>query len=694
MDELELKDTMSLEGSAFQSRLPYNEMISLEEATFPDVLPKFSAGYNTYLMLRNTMLKLWLENPKEELIVEAVVSYLNSVNQLTDGNLCSRVHKFLDRHGYINFGIFTQHSKVQLDKKAKIIVLGAGMAGLSVARKLTSLGMDVTVIEARDHVGGRVASYRKGKYVADLGAMVVTGLGGNPVNVIRKQVNMELHQIKQDCPLFETGGKRVPKEKDELVEHEFNKLLEASARLSQETSRNPKWKNLSLGEAFELVIQVQEKRVKEKLISHWKKISELQCNMKDVLSRMHELETTSVKLRDEVALLEETKDTNISDKFKLKCKLRDWRAVCKEYDIISVKRQKLESEILHLESNQPSDIYLSSKDRQLLDWHLANLEFANATTLDKLSLQHWNQDDPYEFSGSHMVVKNGYSTMPTAYAESLNIKLQTAVRKIKYSETGCQVIVQSTNVNSSETTLDCDAVVCALPLGVLRPPDPELDHGPSIEFSPPLPSWKTDAINRLGFGNLNKVILCFDRAFWDTNASLFGHIGATTSSRGELFLFWSIYKAPVLIALVAGSAAKVMEHIGDGVVEARAVAVLRGIFGVENVPEPISCTVTRWGSDPWCRGSYSYIATGSTGKDYDVMAEPVDSLGTPFEKVMEKGKPRLFFAGEHTMRNYPATVHGAMMSGMREAARIADIFLGSLTPPNTTSGRKTSPSKL
>ena len=28
-----------------------------------------------------------------------------------------------------------------------------------------------------------------------------------------------------------------------------------------------------------------------------------------------------------------------------------------------------------------------------------------------------------------------------------------------------------------------------------------------------------------------------------------------------------------------------MEHIGDGVVEARAVAVLRGIFGAENVPE-------------------------------------------------------------------------------------------------------------
>ena len=29
----------------------------------------------------------------------------------------------------------------------------------------------------KDRVGGRVATFRKGNYVADLGAMVVTGLG-------------------------------------------------------------------------------------------------------------------------------------------------------------------------------------------------------------------------------------------------------------------------------------------------------------------------------------------------------------------------------------------------------------------------------------------------------------------------------------------------------------------------------------
>lgn len=57
--------------------------------------------------------------------------------------------------------------------------------------------------------------------------------------------------------------------------------------------------------------------------------------------------------------------------------------------------------------------------------------------------------------------------------------------------------------------------------------------------------------------------------------------------------------------------------------------------------------------------------------------------------------PRVFFAGEHTIRNYPATVHGAFLSGLREAARIADQFLGapyavptvSVSAPVTNSGQ-------
>ena len=39
--------------------------------------------------------------------------------------------------------------------------------------------------------------------------------------------------------------------------------------------------------------------------------------------------------------------------------------------------------------------------RQLLDWHMANLEFANAAMLGTLSMRSWDQDDPFEIQGSH-----------------------------------------------------------------------------------------------------------------------------------------------------------------------------------------------------------------------------------------------------------------------------------------------------
>lgn len=58
-------------------------------------------------------------------------------------------------------------------------------------------------------------------------------------------------------------------------------------------------------------------------------------------------------------------------------------------------------------------------------------------------------------------------------------------------------------VNTRSTTqtfiYKCDAVLCTLPLGVMK------QQPPAVQFVPPLPEWKTAAIQRMGFGNLNKV---------------------------------------------------------------------------------------------------------------------------------------------------------------------------------------------
>ncbi len=76
------------------------------------------------------------------------------------------------------------------------------------------------------------------------------------------------------------------------------------------------------------------------------------------------------------------------------------------------------------------------------------------------------------------------------------------------------------------------------------------------------------------------------------------------------------------------------------------------------------------------RGSYSFVSVGASGNDYDILATPVIPGNPDKSNDMIKNPPRLFFAGEHTIRNYPATVHGALLSGLREAGRIADQYLG------------------
>ncbi|GIU92466.1 MAG: amine oxidase [Acidimicrobiia bacterium] len=63
----------------------------------------------------------------------------------------------------------------------RVIVVGAGVAGLTAARLLSEAGMDVLVLEARDRVGGRVWTSRLADATVELGAQWIHGPHGNPL---------------------------------------------------------------------------------------------------------------------------------------------------------------------------------------------------------------------------------------------------------------------------------------------------------------------------------------------------------------------------------------------------------------------------------------------------------------------------------------------------------------------------------
>ena len=57
----------------------------------------------------------------------------------------------------------------------RVLVIGAGMAGLAAARRLAEAGRQVLVLEARDRVGGRIRTLRERDQVLELGAEFVHG---------------------------------------------------------------------------------------------------------------------------------------------------------------------------------------------------------------------------------------------------------------------------------------------------------------------------------------------------------------------------------------------------------------------------------------------------------------------------------------------------------------------------------------
>jgi monoamine oxidase len=74
----------------------------------------------------------------------------------------------------------------------RVVVIGAGVAGLTAARKLSRFGVEVVVLEARDRIGGRVWTDRSLGPPIDLGAAWIHGSSGSPVAALARALGLPL----------------------------------------------------------------------------------------------------------------------------------------------------------------------------------------------------------------------------------------------------------------------------------------------------------------------------------------------------------------------------------------------------------------------------------------------------------------------------------------------------------------------
>lgn len=279
----------------------------------------------------------------------------------------------------------------------------------------------------------------------------------------------------------------------------------------------------------------------------------------------------------------------------------------------------------------------------VLNWWLASeVTIELGMDFDDLSLFEWDEDPA--FDGADHLFPGGYSQVTDAIASGLDIRLNESVTAITYSD-------DEVEISTDQETYTADAVLVTVPLGVLQ--------AGKIQFNPVLPEEKVNAISRLKMGVLNKVALTFPRQFWP-DSTILGHL-KTGQSGFEYFVNAAAYQdTPALINLAGGHFARELETLTDDALVSQIMTQLRSAYGA-GIPDPDALVRTRWSQDPFSFGSYSNLPVGVTADEREVLAEPI--------------RDRIFFAGEATSE-YPGTVHGAYLSGVREAEQIWDAVAG------------------
>ena len=286
---------------------------------------------------------------------------------------------------------------------------------------------------------------------------------------------------------------------------------------------------------------------------------------------------------------------------------------------------------------------LSDDDRRLWLYSLASM-FSHEFGADISDLSILSYDGPRTLRGGDVVFPEGYSQIVDVLAAGRDIRLDHPVAGIDHS--GPTVVVTT----ESGAAIEADRVVVTVPLGVLK--------AGTISFTPALPPAMRDAIGALDMGILNRTCLLFDEPFWDRDTEWIGYAGQQPGQWSETLNLFPYLGRPVLAMFNPGSFGAETEQYSDSELAARAVQTLEAIFG--DVPEPADTVSTRWGSDPWTRGSYSYVPVGVSFETYREMSTPVGE--------------RLFFAGEATHSRFPSTVHGALLSGRRAARQIYGLL--------------------
>uniref|UniRef100_A0A2N9EC80 Amine oxidase domain-containing protein n=1 Tax=Fagus sylvatica TaxID=28930 RepID=A0A2N9EC80_FAGSY len=550
-------------------------------------------------------------------------------------------------------------------KKPSIVIIGAGMAGLTAANKLyTATGFkdsfELCIVEGGTRIGGRINTSEFGGDRIEMGATWIHGIGGSPVHKIAQ----EIHALESEQP------------------------WECMDGISEEPSHPT---TIAEG-GFEL-----NPSIVEPMTTLYKSL------MGYAQGKLVEDTAASCEGVGEIAAKAYKVSTTKGGQEKL--------------SVGSFLRQGIDAYWVSKKDQEELKGYGNWSRKLVQDGIFAmheNTQRTYTSAGDLLTLDFSAESEYVMFPGEEITIAKGYLSIIESLASVLPpglVQLGRKVTRIEWQpegvsgmENGVATATRPVKLHFCDgSNMLADHVIVTVSLGVLKAGI----HEDSGMFNPPLPSFKSEAISRLGYGLVNKLFLQVEgkdfnnfpylQMVFHRPDSEFRHKKIPWWMRRTASMCPIYSNSSVLLCWFAGKEALELESLQEediinGVsttissflskphkkVKSNSHELCNGTANyVGNYSHGSEVKVTKilksqWGTDPLFLGSYSYVAVGSSGDDLDTMAEPLPKLSS--YKTAACPPLQILFAGEATHRTHYSTTHGAYFSGLREANRLLQHY--------------------
>ncbi len=299
-------------------------------------------------------------------------------------------------------------------------------------------------------------------------------------------------------------------------------------------------------------------------------------------------------------------------------------------------------------------------------WGLEYVEGFQGALAERISVQSLvrSQKAEREVEGNRSFrLAHGYQSLVRVLSNALppklvSIQLNTIVNTVRWAEHEVWVQAQTP---SGAAEFSAPRAIVTLPLGVMQ----AAHSAPGAVCFEPALREKASSLLSLYMGQTIRISLVFSQRWWE-QAAAGRESGALNDmsivfSHQEWFPTWWTHgtSAPILTGWAASRRGERLSGKTGEFIRDKALESLANIF--EFPPSELQATlqswhVHDWRSDPYARGSYSYVGVGGEGAQAELAASLAGTL---------------FFAGEATNSDgHHGTVHGAIATGERAAREL------------------------